>query len=178
MPNWTSNKIRAKGTANEFDQFLDSVSGPDQPLDFNRIIPMPELLRHTGVGSDTIDGAEQKTWYVIDPDLWPGQPGYEDNKRAFTPEERAALDDIGHDNWYDWRVEHWGTKSNAYHATVERLPAESAVEISFYTAWSAPLPFFRELATRFPQLSFTCSCTNQDEPEVTNTVMPLPLVGV
>ena len=57
------------------------------------------------------------------------------NERPFTPEEKAALADIGHENWYDWSVANWGTKWNAVRAAIEELPgADGAHEIRFDTA--------------------------------------------
>jgi hypothetical protein len=47
MPNWTSNTIRVEGCGEQIAEFLAFMRGPDdQIFDFNRIIPMPELLRH------------------------------------------------------------------------------------------------------------------------------------
>lgn len=43
-------------------------------------------------------------------------------------------------NWYDWRNEHWGTRSNSYDGQV------LDEGIGFYTAWSPPIPAIVELA--------------------------------
>lgn len=46
----------------------------------------------------------------------------------------------GHDSWYEWRCEHWGTKWGAYDVY------DDGNEITFDTAWSCPLPILSELA--------------------------------
>lgn len=41
-------------------------------------------------------------------------------------------------NWYNWNLEHWGTKWNAYDAIVNYK--EGIASIEFSTAWSIPYP--------------------------------------
>jgi len=45
--------------------------------------------------------------------------------------------DFGADNWYDWRVLHWGTKWNTYDCTLE-VEEDNYVVFAFMTAWSPP----------------------------------------
>ena len=67
MPNWTSNSIYAEGSPEQISEFLDKIKGDNGVLDFNSIIPMPEILRHTGSGSCTIEGRRVAEWYVVNP---------------------------------------------------------------------------------------------------------------
>lgn len=47
-------------------------------------------------------------------------------------------------NWYDWRVEHWGTKWSE--ANVEILDrTETLLRVQFETAWAPPLGIYSEL---------------------------------
>ena len=59
------------------------------------------------------------------------------------PEPR---DDAGEptSGWYDWRLEHWGTKWDIYNATCERMD-ENTLVLSFDTAWSPPIPVYDKL---------------------------------
>jgi len=97
-------------------------------LRLKRLIPMPEILTHTGTDSRTIDGQDVTSWYVVNPEnLIPG----EENVRVFTPEELAVLEDIGHDSWYRWCIQHWGTKWNACRSPTESLGLEAdSIEIT------------------------------------------------
>src|SRR5262249_17496990 len=105
------------------------------------------------------------------PDLQPGDDGYDKNARPFTPEEYAALKDIGYADWYEWSVANWGTKWNACRVSVHELPEEDgALEITFYTAWAAPFPIFKHLAAMFPKLAFEFAWTDEDEPDRTHTL--------
>ena len=54
------------------------------------------------------------------------------------PEEEIAS------GWYDWRLEHWGTKWDIYDAHCERA-GENQLNISFLSAWSPPDRVFHKL---------------------------------
>lgn len=47
-------------------------------------------------------------------------------------------------NWYDWRIENWGTKWDIYNATCDRMDANTLV-LRFDTAWSPPMPVYDKL---------------------------------
>ena len=49
------------------------------------------------------------------------------------------------DGWYQWSLDNWGTKWNAYNAV-----RQSEVELWFTTAWSAPHPVVEKLAESLP----------------------------
>lgn len=161
MPNWTANTIRAKGTERDLRTFLESVKWQDQLFDFNRIIPMPEILKHTGCGGRTINGEKVGSWYVIDPN---DQLHGDRNVRRFTEDEEAILKEIGHRNWYSWSNENWGTKWNACSAQVsDKKISKGYVEISFDTAWAHPMPVFHKMFEMFPKLSFVCTWQYEGE---------------
>jgi hypothetical protein len=142
MPNWTSNTLRAEGDQKDLRAFLDAVKWQDEIFDFNRIVPMPEILKHTRSGFHTIDGEEVTSWYILDDkELLPSG----DHIRRFTPEEEAILKDIGHTDWYSWSYANWGTKWNACHSEIaEDCAANGYIEIRFDTAWAPPLPVFHK----------------------------------
>jgi hypothetical protein len=159
MPNWTANTIRALGTPADLRAFLDTVKWEDKVFDFNRVIPMPELLKHTGKGRTKIDGERVEEWYVVKK----GDAPTADQVRRLTTAEEALLDEIGYRNWYDWSVDHWGTKWNAAYPEVDDASIASGyVEVSFETAWAAPVPVFRKMFEMFPLISFICSWKHED----------------
>jgi len=47
-------------------------------------------------------------------------------------------------NWYDWRLENWGTKWDVYETQCTRINANT-LQLYFYTAWSPPIPVFDKL---------------------------------
>ncbi len=160
MPNWTSNRIYVEGEQADIRAFLEAVKWEDELFDFNRIIPMPELLKHTASGCTTIDGKKVNSWYVIKPCL-KDSPAQE---RLFTPEEEAELASIGHRDWYSWSVQNWGTKWNACRVEIDDASIEhSYLEILFETAWSAPVPVFHKMVEMFPKLTFNCRWRYEDD---------------
>ena len=47
-------------------------------------------------------------------------------------------------NWYDRRLENWGTKWDVYETHCTRIDANT-LNLNFYTAWSPPIPVFDKL---------------------------------
>jgi hypothetical protein len=165
MPNWTANIIRAEGAASDIQGFLKAIRGPEQILDFDRLVPMPEILRHTISGRRDFDGKTYDAWFVENPDA-----DFTDQiHRPFTPDEIDILAEIGFTDWYHWAVDHWGTKWNACRASLQPVTGDDGViEIHFDTAWAAPFPIFKKIAETFPTLSFEFSWTDEDDPDVTH----------
>jgi len=58
----------------------------------------------------------------------------------------AEREKYGADNWFDWSVNNWGTKWNAY-GEEGRIDDEV---VKFDTAWSHPLPVIKALSRKFP----------------------------
>lgn len=49
-------------------------------------------------------------------------------------------------NWYNWSIDHWGTKWNAYDTCVEKEGKET--KLSFLTAWGTPDPVIVAFANK------------------------------
>lgn len=165
MPNWTFNSLHIEGAEADLRAFLEAVKCQDEIFEFNRIIPMPELLKHTGTGYQTLDGKEVHEWYFIGNEA--ALLFNDKSVRRFTPEEEATLKELGHRSWYTWSNEHWGTKWNACRAELaEDCAKQGHIEIRFETAWAAPLPVFERMFEMFPKLSFDCSWRDEAENEI------------
>jgi len=63
-------------------------------------------------------------------------------------------------NWYDWSRENWGTKWNAYRATMERN-SKNQVTYTFQTAWACPFPVIQKLAEKF-KVYVRCAYYDED----------------
>lgn len=173
MPNWTSNTIYAEGSPEQISEFLEKIRGENGVLDFNTVIPMPELLKNTGSGSCTIDGQSVRSWYIDErADYEKKKPG---KNRLFTADEEAKLVEIGHRNWYDWSNANWGTKWNACDPEIEQHSAEAAsVRIAYRTAWSEPLPILKKLIELFPHLALTFEWSHEGEGEFMHSLRHEP----
>ena len=56
------------------------------------------------------------------------------------------------DRWYDWRIQNWDTKWDAYDVVVTDDDPES-VEIEFNTAWSPPEAICSAIREQYPDVS-------------------------
>ncbi len=72
-------------------------------------------------------------------------------KKLLTPPDDSAKKAVlkaryGHDNWYDWRLENWGTKWNSYECSLDTSWIEDgSLEYHFETAWGPPDEVHRKL---------------------------------
>jgi len=139
MPNWVGNDIIVSGRKAEIDKLFSEVivqrrdeytNELDDYFDFNRIIPMPPHQPDT---------SKPNPFWGAGHDL--------------SSEDK---DKYGKNNWYDWSVEHWGTKWNASPDQIISRPYREGGtgRISFSTAWSPPGSIFDELSKQYPTLTF------------------------
>lgn len=73
---------------------------------------------------------------------------------------RAALQNLqeyGTMDWYDWRVQHWGTKWNSYDACLD-----DDGSLCFTTAWDPPEPIIRHLSELFPEVKLEHAWTDEN----------------
>jgi hypothetical protein len=160
MPNHISNRLTIEAKPEQVNAILVAIQvrdtdGAEMPIDFNRIMPMPEVLKNTGSGYSTFDGKRVESWWTDNQHSY----NHPDRKpdRLLTDEEQAAIAKTGFDNWYDWRIEKWGTKWNAYHQA-----RSSDNVVTFQTAWSAPLPVLAALAAQHPEARFVLEYADED----------------
>ena len=68
----------------------------------------------------------------------------------------------GATSWYDWRLQNWGTKWNAYHTSTGDMDDENKYTLYFQTAWSHPYPVLEKLVSMFPELEFDYKFADED----------------
>ena len=59
------------------------------------------------------------------------------------PEERDHAGEPRGD-WYNWRLDNWGTKWDIYETHCTRIDANT-LQLNFLTAWSPPIPVYDKL---------------------------------
>ncbi len=66
------------------------------------------------------------------------------------------IEKYGQPTWYEWSIQNWGTKWNAYY------PASTDENtLAFCTAWASPNPVIDKLAEMFPALEFEHSWADE-----------------
>mgnify|MGYP002347129405 CR=1 FL=1 len=154
MPDWCECELIIKGQSGVL-ACLDAIAGTPygdgrrQAIDFERIVPMPRIVKDTVSGSsadagrvllgDDVLGEEMLSY------LWVKEMGISDlaalRKHLLTTCPEAD--------------ELWGTKWNACYCQDVEGATDSAACIHFSTAWSPPTPVVQELSRQFPKLKFT-----------------------
>ena len=62
----------------------------------------------------------------------------------------------GKDDWWQWSIDNWGTKWNAY------AQEDAHDEINFQTAWNTPVPVIKALSLLFPNAEFSVRYADED----------------
>ncbi len=83
------------------------------------------------------------------------------------PNERAPWRKASHSGWYDFHIQHWGTKWNAYDIEPSTFPEviegisedwkndSASGHYTFTTAWSPPEAWLQAVTKKYPDLVFT-----------------------
>ena len=108
---------------------------------FNHIIPEPDWLNIPLMSSDN-----RFTKYGNDGEL----PIIQQDR--YGESRRFQSTGIADQRWYDWRVQNWDTKWDAYDVEVTDDDPEN-MEITFNTAWSPPEAICHALREQYPDLS-------------------------
>lgn len=141
MPNLCNNRLVINGEKKDIRAFKKRARGEGTVLSFNSFVPMPEELDQISTGYRTIDGKLYELWR-----------GPEAEPVGLEKKEIAQLvKKYGASNWYDWRLDNWGTKWDAGYAKL-RDKSENHLDYRFDTAWSPPLEWQKRVAAHYRQL--------------------------
>jgi hypothetical protein len=184
MANFVTHRVRASGPEKDIQTLINTCFSAyrkdngslGKNLDFDKIIPSPEIVKQTSSGSTSNFGAHLlgvlsgECAYDEKCDQKIGRQAGEDVtetiKRFFkeNPEFEQAgrfqvqcLNETGFIDWYTWNIHHWGTKWNAFDGEVFYLithDGHSIMEFTFDTAWSVPEPIWNKLPGLFPDVVF------------------------
>ena len=185
MPNHITNRLTFDGPQEQIDALLDAMKQEDKhgTLDFNKIIPMPQSLDVTSgsvedealtaylaaidpftpaYGEEKVSPKEysQKLNMVLEKcHIFSGQRTLE-----VTPElieqgkvYMGNIELYGCTSWYEWSIEHWGTKWNSYSGDLI-----NDNQITFLTAWSRPENIIHRLSEMYPDLTIEHSWADED----------------
>lgn len=124
MPNWCSNTLVISGDIKELELFKQkSITRSAKGLDIFLMDGLVTMPEELAICED------------------------------LTPEQKAErISKYGYDNWYDWRLENWGSKWDAQEPSIQEN--EYDLTITFDTAWSPAIPYIKQVAKMFPKLVF------------------------
>ena len=133
MPNHCHNRVTFYSSGNNTDESRKQIEDIraifDEESIFTQIIPEPDWHNTPLMSSDV----QKYSW-----DIPKGKVG-ELPQYVEDPWRRLVFKSTGQtdDRWYDWRLQNWDTKWDAYDVEVVDPDPEN-LEIEFNTAWSPP----------------------------------------
>lgn len=123
----------------------------DDLLRLKRLLSMPQPIQ---LSKGEFDKLIFNFHSLITPDqsIWDEYYGPEPKGRSLEESLKFASN-----HWYDWNIRNWGTKWNAYDASIsDNLSDESVksyyIKYEFSTAWSEPAGIIEALAKKIHEL--------------------------
>ena len=148
MPNHCHNRVTFYPAGDDTDKAIEDIKAIKQMFEdehtFTQIIPEPDWH------NTPLMTGQEKSFGTVRGHL--GElPQYTED-----PWKRLVFKSTGYadDRWYDWRLQNWDTKWDAY--DVEVIDEDhDCVEIQFNTAWSPPEAICSALREQYPDLSIS-----------------------
>mgnify|MGYP001469786561 CR=1 FL=1 len=138
MPNWCNNNISITGPNSVIDKIEKIVKEESNNAE-NGLLqffhPMPKELLETEAGPIAKTKKEKQA-------------------------RQARKLEFGAENWYDWRVNNWGTKWDACEGSIDS-EGKYELNFSFDTAWSPPTPWLQKVTEKYRLLKFTLEYTEE-----------------
>ena len=149
MPNHCHNRVTIYGSGNDTDETRAQIAKLKQIFEdestFGQIIPEPDWP-NTPISEKETQGMFNKRGEG-------GELPVADEQnfgRTYTFKSTNRTDD----RWYDWRLQHWDTKWDAYDVhIVDDDPDCTEIEVN--TAWSPPEAICYAMREQYPDLSIS-----------------------
>jgi hypothetical protein len=157
MPNHVTNELEFIGKPERVKELREKCKGKvDSPFSFQSFYPMPVDLEGTTSPANIVADEELKEW---ERKLANGELSeFEKDSRPITlSQHRELVKKYGTDNWYNWRINNWGTKWDCY-----SFRGDSENTIIFDTAWSTPIDALLELSRQFTDVAIHVRYADED----------------
>jgi len=168
MPNHWTNHVVITCDSEQQQDILMLLSSAKKEFDFNEIKPMPQEYISWHTGTREFNGKKVEFWKtehkckMVDESTLKEEYNHkllpeceltgEDFSQAVSSCPEVPISDkeikkahkkYGHVGWYDWCINEWGTKWNAYEISRKIYP--DSIYFTFLTAWAPPLGIFEEI---------------------------------
>lgn len=157
------NTARASSLASiGYDVFFAAEEVPTLPKDptprevsqyvlYKESTPAQHVLKYEWVQEAGVSTVEELRKFLRDKD-----PQYEEQGRI----KRDNLKKYGCADWYDWQIEHWGTKWDVSCEEADLRRGNPGirnwrVSYEFDSAWSPPIPAIEHISATYTRLTFT-----------------------
>lgn len=180
MPNHVTNVVSVSDLGgSDLASVHSALLNDERQVDFNVIKPMPDCLRDFSPNSGILSRASMALGLLDEPVQDASSISELTSNMAFSnamreatkpPREEDAVNIVraienhrkcGYLYWYDWSVEHWETKWNAYDQP-EHGYDRTADSFRFQTAWSHPSALITHLSKTCPSVVFDIGYADED----------------
>jgi Ferredoxin-like domain in Api92-like protein len=131
MPNWVRNSVIVSAKSETKSIFIEGPTNKNLREFFDKITAKHPLANN--------EDGEFSFHNVIEPDpeIW---SDYDTGPVSLSTKADNP------NNWYDWNIEHWGTKWDVIDCSSSFWKSDKTenIELSFNTAWSPPEPIINE----------------------------------
>ena len=149
MPNHCHNRVTIYGSGNDTDETRAQIAQLKQIFEdestFGQIIPEPDWPNTPLTPELAKESYGAKRGNVGELPV-----------KLIDPWERYVFQSTGQqdDRWYDWRLQNWDTKWDAYDVQIMDDDPDQ-LEVEFETAWSPPEAICQKLRDMYPDLSIS-----------------------
>ncbi len=149
MPNHCHNRVTIYGSGHDTDDTREQIAKIKAIFDdesiFTHFIPEPDWANTPLLSKDNHYGNKY------------GNDGELPILQTDSFGERLTFHSTGitDQRWYDWRLEHWDTKWDAYDVEVTDGDDIDGFEVEFNTAWSPPEAVCHAMREQYPNLSIS-----------------------
>jgi hypothetical protein len=139
MPNWCNNSLIVTGDQATIDDFKSKTvvvkENGYEEFTMDILYPCPpELLEMTS------------------PVMWRGEKDDVEGKAAHEKYVAELEGKYGHTDWYNWRVENWGTKWDAAEASI--MEEDGQFVVHYNTAWAPNSMWVHTISKLYPTLDY------------------------
>lgn len=169
MPNYCINALEVTGPKEILANFIEAAKSKSQshptPISLQSLYPCPTDLRDVEAGSGegiyhALYGDPEKAYHIVGETREERILSAMKYHRVSSRNEVIARADMYKRNmenhgaltWYDWSIDHWGTKWDVGH--VAQGGEDEAPEYTFESAWSPPAEAFTKISKDFKALTF------------------------
>ena len=147
MPNHCHNRVIIYGSGNDTEETREQIAKLKEIFEgesiFTHFIPEPDWP-NTPLMSDQLKRYGNTRGKLGE------LPQYVDT--GYGKSLRFVSTDEPDDRWYDWRLQNWDTKWDAYEVSIDDDDPDQ-LEVSFETAWSPPEAVCHAMREKYPDLA-------------------------
>jgi len=140
MPNWCSNSLIVFGDQKSIDDFKSKtvVKNENGNEDFTMaiLLPTPKELEE-----------------MTSPEIWSGDESDVEGKKKHDEYIAELMGKYGHSDWYNWRLENWGTKWDVAESWITD-DEDDMFAVQYDTAWSPNITWIHSMSKLYPTLEF------------------------